>query len=401
MAQYRYLFYDFVTNAALGDLELTDVDYARKLNDAGDINFRVNLGDPRVLAKNPMNLTQPPAINEPARKVYVEREGALVWGGLIWHRAFDDSTHQLVVHGKELWSYFQARGGDTGRFIVDTLTWTQQDQFDIFRDLVNYAQGQQLNTIVGAPKIFPKTGGNAGIVVSGPGGSGVLRDRTYDATAYQDVGAACLELSQVINGFDFSIDVAYVSGVPTAQLVLSYPRRGQTFQAGTGIIFEKPGNLLGYIHSEDGTQFADVSYAIGDGEGGSILRSASSRTDLFDQGQALFERRRSYKGSGINQQATMDGHAIADVNAAAASGNSWQVRVAASSPQQSVGALSIGSFTTGDDARLRITDEFFPNPGYGGADQHLDQYVRILNYKVEVPLTHQIEQVTVDLAQLT
>jgi len=359
VAAYRYIVADLVTNAILAELPLSNVKFSRILNGAGAFRGTLKLGDAKVAALNPIASTQP------ARTaLYVDRDGALVWGGIIWTRGpYRPGTQSFDLGGMEFWSYFQIRT-KTSRYIVDTKAYAQQDQLFIARDLINYAQA--------------KSGGSIGIVVNAET-SGVLRDRTYNSYDFTPVGQAIEQLSALLNGFDFSIEVAYVNGVPTKTFVPSYPRRG-TSAVTSGLLFEYPGNIVDYIWPEDGTEQADTAYSIGLGQGATMLRSSSSVTSLLDVGYPLLEYLDSYKNVGT--QSDLNAHAQADVIARANPVILPEIYVRADADPV------LGSYGTGDDVRLRINDGArFPDPSMSidGSDQRLDTFLRVTGYEVIPP----------------
>lgn len=369
MAKYTYYAYDLVTNSALAELPLSNVKFSRILNGAGGFSGTLKLGDKKVTNLNPIPSTVPTRT-----ALYVDRDGVLVWGGIIWNRGpYRPSTQSFTLGGLEFWSYFQVRT-KTSRYIVDTKAYAQQDQLFIARDLINYAQA--------------KSGGNIGIVVNNET-SGVLRDRTYNSYDFTPVGQAVEQLSAVLNGFDFSIEVAYVNGVPTKTFVPSYPRRGNSAVT-SGLIFEYPGNMIDYSWPEDGTEQANTAYAIGLGQGATMLRSSSSIPALLDAGYPLLEYLDSYKNVGV--QAELDGHAMADVRARAYFDADPTHVSGVTLPEIYARADAdpvLGSYGTGDDVRLRISDERFPDPAHtiDGSDRRLDTYMRITGYEVIPPST--------------
>jgi hypothetical protein len=372
VSAYTYLTFDLMTNTPLAELPLSGVSFSRLLNGAGAFRGTLKLGDPKVTALNPI------ASTIPARTaLYVDRDGVLVWGGIIWTRGpYRPATQSFDLGGMEFWSYFQVRQ-KTGRYVVDTKAYVAADQLAIARDLVTYAQA--------------KTGGNIGVVVNTET-CGVLRDRTYNSYDFTPVGQAVEQLAAVLNGFDFSIEVAYVNGVPAKIFVPSYPRRG-TVAVSSGLLFEYPGNAVDYSWPEDATEQADTAYAIGLGQGPEMLRSSSSNPGLFDIGYPLLEYLDSYKN--VAEQSTLDAHAQADVIARANPVVLPEIYVRADADPV------LGSYSTGDDVRLRINDPArFPDSAHSidGSDQRLDTYMRITGYEVLPPSSDgQYEQVRVIL----
>lgn len=359
-AQYTYLSCDLATNEVLAELPLRGVSFTLALNRAGDFSATLPLGDSRVTDLDPISAT------EPIRTaLYVDRGGVLLWGGIVWTRRYNSATRSIELAGNEFWSYFRKRR------ITDTLAYTNEDQLTIVRELIDYAQA--------------KPGGDIG-VDTGSGTSGVVRDRTYSSYEYKPVGEAVEQLSAVLDGFDFAIDVAYSAGEPAKFLRLGYPRRGRTATA-TGLLFELDslgGNILGYSYPEDGTSSANTVHSIGAGDGESILRSVSSRTDLIDAGFPLIEELTTYKD--VVVQSTLDAHAEADVEAFAGPVTIAEVTVQADTDPM------IGSYIVGDEARFRINDERF-------ADDPLDTYHRIVAMTVR-PGDDEQETVTLTLNEV-
>lgn len=92
-------------------------------------------------------------------------------------------------------------------YLRQTLTFTGVDQFTIARTLIDHWDVTLLY-------------GDFGLVTSGIGLSGVLRDRTYVEEERHVVFDRLMELSRVENGFDSAVD-------PVSRAVmLHYPRRG-------------------------------------------------------------------------------------------------------------------------------------------------------------------------------
>lgn len=345
-SHYSYLFADLRTNAILAELPVKGVSFSHVLNGAGPWQANLPLGDSRINDLDPIGSTQP------ARSAfYVERDGVLIYGGVVWSRKFNSKNKQLELGGSQLWSYFK------GRRISDTKSYVAQDQLTIARDLINYAQA--------------KPGGNIGVVV-GSETSGILRDRTYAGYELKNLAEAVEQLSQVEGGFDFAIDVTYSAGVITKTFKLSYPRRGSIVGA-TGHFFELPGNISEYSWPEDGAGMANTVYGVGGGEGDAMLRSTAARPDLIDVGYPLLESTLPLKD--VTVRATLDAHTRAQVTALAG-----PVTVPTMTVRAHLDPV-LGSYTIGDDVRIRILDERFPLTAAG--TYSLDTYKRIVGITVK------------------
>lgn len=359
MATYRYLTADLLTNAVLAELPLSDVDIQLALNDAGSFTGKLPLSDPVVRAIDPIGSTQPGRT-----AIYVDRDGVLLWGGVLWTRRYDGATGHLELGGKEFLSYFDAR-----RITADAV-FTAADQLTIARSLVNTAQAV--------------SGGNIGVQV-GAETSGVTRDRTYYAYELKSVGEALRQLAAVDNGFDLAIDVAYSGGVPSKFLRLGYPRRGQ-IAARSGWVWEFPGNVQGYSWPEDATSQAITSWATGGGSGpGSLLASATSTAQL-DAGYPLLEAVHSY--GDVIDQTTLQSYATADAKALAT-----PVTIPVLDVRGDLDPM-VGSYITGDELRLRIADDRFPGTA---TSVGLDTTYRIVRIGVKPPGAGGEEHVTLTL----
>ena len=202
---YRYLFADLLTNEIIAELPLTGVSFTQQLNQAGTFQGHLLLSGINSYGYNVDASTQP------ARNaVYVDRDGVLVWGGIIWARTYNSSAQTLSLTAREFESYFEKR------LITTTQAYTNQDQLIIARDLINNAQA--------APY------GDIGVIV-GTETSGVLVDRVFYNYEKKGVWQAIKDLSNQDNGFDFNITVDYdpLTNVPTKTLVLGYPRTGTVY----------------------------------------------------------------------------------------------------------------------------------------------------------------------------
>ncbi len=341
--EYRYLAYDLRTNASIAELPLSNPSFGGVFNGFGP--FKAGL----VVDENPalfMSATIPERTI-----VFVERDGVLLpdSGYIIWKRIRKMNT-PVALEGSSIASLFRRNRN------VANLSYTAADQFAIARALIDAMQAQ--------------AGGNVGIN-TGSGSSGVTRDRNYPGYQRKNIGDALTELGDVINGFDWAVDVAWSAGAPAKNLNLSYPRRGR-IAGTTGLIFESGKNLLDYTFEEDGTRSARVVDALGAGDGANMLISTAARTDLIDAGYPLTAETLAFKD--VQVQATLDGHANAQVNARAATPTFLTVSI---DPDDIDGGL--GHWITGDDVQVRISDDNFPatsaGPGYSA-------YHRILSYKV-------------------
>lgn len=330
MASYRYLFADLVTNSILAELPITNVNFTQALNAAGTFTGDLLLSGVNATAMNVANATIPGRT-----AVYVDRDGVLVWGGVLWSREYNSADQHLKLTAREFESYLERRR------ITTTQAFTAVDQFTIAQTLVNQAQAV--------------TGGNIGIAV--PSNlSGVTVSKTYYSYEYKTLYSALLDLSRATNGFDFNIQVAYDGGGnPTKTLVLSYPKSGTRYSSTnpSALVFEFPaGNVVEYSYPEDGSIAANNVYAVGAGSNEGKLLATGVDSTKVAAGWPLLEDSVNY--ADITDATLLQG--LANGQVAAVAYPPTTMRLITPPSQNPV----LGSYFIGDDVRIRITDDRFP-----------------------------------------
>lgn len=365
--QYRYLFADLRTNDILAEMPLTGVTFTQALNTPGSFSGRILGSDTRETVYDIYNNTIPGRT-----ALYVDRDGVLIWGGIIWLRTWDSNSQTFQFSAREFGSYFERRR------ITTTTVFENTDQLTVAQTLLNLAQSV--------------TGGNIGVIVP-TNTSGVLVDRVYYDYELKDVWGAIKDLSNQQDGFDFNIDVAYDSNhTPRKYATTSYPQRGVTFNASspTALVFEFPGNIVAYEWPDDGSVVANKMYGIGPNSNeAKILATAVSPTNQVANGWPLLEDTVSYTDQ--YDPTLLYQQTLGEVTAK-------QVPVV--TPKIVIPAYAspvLGSYKTGDECLLRITDDRFPAPdgGFG-----LSEVYRIVSISVE-PGEEGPERVTLVLTDPT
>ncbi|MDT0432812.1 hypothetical protein [Streptomyces salyersiae] len=235
--------------------------------------------------------------------IWVERGRDIWWGGILWTlnpssdaRGF--ATVQIQCGGWESYLY--------RRLVLDTLTATQVDQFDIVRELIDYVQ----NT----------PGGNLGITYD-DAVSGVARDRTFLRYDQPAVGDLIDQLAAVERGFEWRIG-SYRDGAGrrVKRLHLGHPViRG----GATDIVLTHPGPILTYALPTDATIKANAWQS----RGASINTNQAEDSyplmspvlvddDDIAAGWPRLDGTSDY--TTVEQQDTLDAHARADWAAARA-----------------------------------------------------------------------------------
>lgn len=360
---YRYLFADLLTNEIIAELPLTGVAFNQQLNQAGTFT-----GHLLISGINTFEFNVVPATEPGRNALYVDRNGVLVWGGIVWGRTYNSNEQSFTFTAREFESYFERRR------ISTTTAFTAQDQLLIARTLIDNAQAV--------------ASGDIGVITNSET-SGVLVDRIYYDYELKTVYSAIQDLSRQENGFDFNISVDYdpVTYEPTKTLVLGYPRTGTAYNVNTpGIpVFEFPaGNIVEYEYPEDGSISVNKLYVIGAGSNEGRLSSTAIDQNKLDEGWALLEDQANY--SDTTDQTILNEVATAQVLALSTPPPIIKVVVPAFAEPQ------YGTYEIGDDVRLRITDPRFPTG--------LDEVYRIVGLNVQ-PGEDGPERVTMTLTITT
>jgi hypothetical protein len=351
---YTYLACDLRTNAILAELPLqVSGDIPTKLNGYGEFTATLNLN-----AKG-MNRLDLPSICAGGRTaLYIDRDGVLVWGGILWGGRREQERHEVTLRFKEFESYLSRRLITSDYTPGSPPPAAPVDQLLIAQTLVNNAQA------VG--------GGGIGIIV-GTETSGVLRTRDYFRTSLQAVGEALRALTTLERGFDMYISVAYTSaGVPTKTLRLGYPRLGRGASA-SGFDFQQPGNITAWTDEWDAfTDSTTDHYELGEGEGSSThIVHASRPTDIAAGWPVLESVGRENRS--VSNNADLVAHARETLTANTVPIATFSCEVKANADPV------LGSYIPGDEARFRLFADDWWRPDNAG-NPTLDRYLRILSY---------------------
>lgn len=360
---YRYLFANLLTNEIIAELPLTGVTFTQQLNQAGSLTGHLLLSGMTTPQFNVNDSTIPAKT-----AIYVDRNGDLIWGGIIWNRTYNSQSQTLTITAREFESYFERRR------ISSTTAFTNTDQLVIARTLIDNAQTVPYGDIG---------------VITGSETSGVLVDRVYYAYELKGVYPAIQDLSRQDDGFDFNIQVSYdpITQEPIKTLTLGYPRSGTVYDVNDplAIVFMFPaGNIVEYEYPEDGSVAANKMYALGAGSNEGKLIAIATDNNKYTEGWALLEDQGNY--SDITDSTVLQELALGQVIAVSYPPTVIKIIVPAYAVPE------YGTYGIGDDARLIITDERFPNT--------LDEVYRIVALSVQ-PGENGPERVTITLTKTT
>lgn len=273
MSEYKYILWDFRTGLKEILPEALNRSYSYQLNRAGKASFTLPLTVER-LQRFPLYIG--------VTRLLIYREDKLIWAGVIWEVSEDagDDDGNVNVQCVEIFHILSEK-----RYTSNTYTSTDAGQ--IAWGLINTTQGL--------------TGGNLGLT------QGTIqvtqnRDRTYFD---EKIGEKIIQLTEVINGFDFEITPSIK--VNTLGVFNVYSKRGSTLNTfrleyGEGL----KNNIQSWSRKRTLSDMFNSVIVEGDGLGDARLTSTETDTALITS-VGLLEGRVQEKS--INQQTTLDSRA--------------------------------------------------------------------------------------------
>lgn len=345
---YTYLFVDLRTDTILAELPLASVTYSFELNGIGKLSGTIPYNDETL----PLD---PETASTPARTaVYVDRDGVLVWGGIVWTR--QDTTGGKQIQAAEFLSYYQHRyvkktlSTDTSlltdpNFVDAGGQRLYADQKFVAWSLIRYANDQ--------------VGGDIHVDIDGLAGiaNGIIRDVTYFGYERPEIYKSIADLAAADDGFDFAIEVGWAPSAnnnPPTRFRKArswYPRRGRAADD-SGLVFSKgggAGSILSYDWPEDGTSMVTEMSGLGAGTGEAKIIKTAVDQDLVDSGWPLLEGVATYDG--VTDEAQVQGLTNADLDAASGSQVQPTFEVSADTDPE------FGSYSVGDEALFVIDPE--------------------------------------------
>lgn len=354
---YTYLFCDLMTDTVIAELPLADVTYSTELNGIGTLTATIPYNDETA----PLD---PEAASTPGRTaIYVDRDGVIVWGGIIWTRQPAGQVSKQI-QAAEFFSYYQRRyvkttlSTDPSAILNTALVPAGQrlysDQKFVAWSLLSYAHSQPY--------------GNPRVNLDGFTGTatGISRQATYYGFERPEIFKSIADLASVDDGFDFGIDVGWTAAVnnqpPTRyrRARVWYPRRGRTAEA-SGLVFVKGGpgsSILEYDWPEDGTASATEISALGAGTGEAKVSAVVQEPAMLESGWPLLETVSTYDT--VIEVAQIRGLAAAELTARAGAQTNPTFTVTADDDP------AFGSYSVGDEALFIIDPEPITPAGRSG-----------------------------------
>lgn len=346
MAEWRYIATE-LDGTLLAELPLTGVDFEENLNALGTFTASLLIPDDDTIAPIVVD-----ACDVLRRAIHAERDGVIIWSGIVLGRKYKTSTRTFDLRCVGWWWLFGRR------YVTSNATYIAIDQGEIAENLV---------TVVAQSA---KPGGAIG-VVSPENEHGVNRDRSYIGNELKQIGEAVEQLAAVVNGFDWSLDTAYSAGAIVHTFRTHYPRKGR-IAGSTGHVFELGRNIVELEVDEDGSTCANSIHGVGAGEGTDMVRLSVTDSSALAEGYPLIEDRMIRKD--VKNVTTLDGHVRYELADRARPITTYTAEVLADADPP------LGSYVTGDDARIRVQ----PNDNHRWPTG-LDVFQRIIGIKVSVP----------------
>ncbi|MFD9721022.1 hypothetical protein [Streptomyces sp. NPDC059076] len=301
-------------------LPLTDIQYGPELNGPGSLTGRLS---PRLL-------TLSPTLVDPGTTcIYVESEGRLRWGGLVWHIELEGDA--LTLEAASWTSYLQRRFDLDGNF-GGRGPYVYADRCKVARDIWAYAQS------------IPD--GNLGVTVDSTTSTSTIGTPADKLTsAWWDSRSLGDHLDDLVSPEatpDYTCTTSWNSDKTDVvkRIRLGWPRLGArrtdlTFSTGVNIV-EDPAITL------SGDEYAQVVIALGAGDGSAKRREISA----IRNGRLRLEH--------VSEYPEAKGRDILAGNAAAERKRRQNLRSVDRIIVRDSPAAPIGSWQIGDDVYTRV-----------------------------------------------
>lgn len=356
-ASYRYIFADLLTNAVLMELPLRGVTFGRLLNKPGNFQGSFSLNSGTFSNADIIEATTPGRT-----AYYIERNGGLVAGGIVWSRTYQEQAWAFQFTGQSFESF------SYGEDIRTTLSYVNVDQRNILIDLFNKLQSYSYR--------------NLAIIVPPPfSPNNILRSVTFNNYEVWDFGKAIDYMIGYANGFDYTIDVAYDTNGNPAKYLVTNDILG-TPQATSQLAFDYPGNIKNFWIPENAAKGATTISGVGAGEGSAMLRSISTNQSLLDAGYP--ELVRFYTNKDVTIPNTLASQVVANLK---------QLKVPVSVPTYELNPEIppfLGDYQLGDFGKFHLESPRYPN-GF-------DTIARVIGWDVTPPSSESTEQVKLIIA---
>ena len=363
MAEYRCIAADLRTGARITELPLSGLSFGTRLNDVGQASGTLTLPAPNTATNRAYATLLNDAVDEARRMLIIERDGVIVWCGIIWVAGYNDADQTRDVRASDEGSYWRRR------LVTYDQTFTASTATTIAQTVIATAQAAQ--------------GGNINVTVVREINAAYTEPAvtlTLDRYELRTVGEVIEELAIADGGFEYDYSYTWNSGGTVDKtLTMSYPRRGRRFSE-SGHVFEVGRNVNEFTWPSDGTRVANKVFATGNGEGDAMLISSAADTYQILPGSSggpgyplLEEVTSSKRTRGTDGQTQLDALTAGRIKAVATPVVLPEITVRADLDPV------FGSYITGDACRVIVPPNLSPRFPDG-----LDTYRRIVGWNVRV-----------------
>jgi hypothetical protein len=358
---YRYYAFDINTNTKLAELPCRAVTFDSRLNDSGSFSGTLDLQAPGVSAQVQSILSYE---GNPF-KLYVDKDGSIVWAGEVWTGTYAKSSGALDLGGKELLDHFAQRTA-----VADYSSATYPAGVDpalLIAQVINDAQNAALSG--------PGSSIGLQVVASASGLPAVVPG--YPLAQHSIVLNIVADMIQVVSpgagGVDVSLSSVWdANGNPIDTLRVWSPRVGRAAGA-TGLILNLD-DAIDYSWPTDATQAGNTLTITGAGNGNATPQTVvnAPSVPVGGLGQApRLDKVLSYPSVQTQSQVSLMANGLAQQYGRPLTTPTVTVR--AEDPSQ-----PLGSWIVGDDVRVYTPgNDRFP----GGKDE----FWRIVQQEVTVP----------------
>jgi hypothetical protein len=253
VADYRYYCGDLRTDGVIAEIPMFGTYMDLELGKGGSFNGTFNLDQTGKRNSDLLDATVPGH-----NFIMVERNGVVIWGGILWSRTYQSQSKTAQLFGTSFETY------PDHQIIDSDLVISPDDQRNVFCKVWNAMQageGRNLGITI-PPATFP--------VVVGASADVPATDMKY-------FGELMSEIADKVNGFDWYIQCSRIGNAYVKNLVLGYPFLGATASP-TSTVFEYPGSITNYYQVESIAESATRVYVPGSGDGSSMILGVADST---------------------------------------------------------------------------------------------------------------------------
>lgn len=349
--------YDINSNERITEFPAKQLTFDSRLNDPGSCSFSCYMRAPNVAA-----LVEPVlAYGGDPVKLYVDRNGVIVWSGYLWTQNPQKSTGEIQFGGGELLSW-----GDMRVQAADYSAATYPNGIDAGQLLAKVFTDAQNTTLCGP-------GASVGLnIVSATAGINLIPG--YPLQQYTQLSQIVANTVQIVNPGVGGIDVGTrsywdpVTGNPVDVLTVYTPRIGR-IAGQSGLIFDLS-KALDYTWPIDATKSGNTLIVMGGSSTNTPIATVNT-PGVVVGGPGEPPR--------LDLVASYTNITTQDQISLMANGVAQQYGYPIPTPTVTVPTAEyLGTFIVGDDARIYSPPDFLLRQG-------VDEYLRVVQTQVTVP----------------